>query len=146
MNRNLGILFGVVLLMAIAALTAIGLRVAPLEQAANSAESRQTCKVEAPEALRASAQDWCANGLFANIKVTEQPENVIAVAQFNTNGSHLWQMQSSNLLGSFRSLTEKMAAHAKGRNVAVSIQDGADERLAACARLSTDAAAKCEEK
>lgn len=146
MNRNLGLLFGVVLLMAIAALTAIGLRVAPLEQAANSAESRQSCEVEAPTALRASAQEWCANGLFANIKVTEQPENVITVAQFNTNGSQMWQMQSSNLLGSFRTLTEKMAANAKGKNVAVSIQDGADERLAACVRLSTSAAATCEAK
>lgn len=146
MNKNLGILAGVALLLGIAALTAIGLRMAPMEQAANSGDSRQTCEVHASEALRASAQEWCANGLFANIKITEAPDNVITVAQFNTNGSHMWQLQSSNLLGSFRTLTETLAAHAKGKNVAVSIQDGADERLAACARLTTDAVAMCESK
>lgn len=146
MKRNAGILLGLALSLGIAALTAIGLRMAPMEQAANSGDSRQSCEVEASESLRPSAQEWCANGLFANVKVTEQPENVITVAQFNTNGAHMWQLQSSNLLGSFRTLTEKMAANAKGRDVAVSIQDGADEGLAACARLRTDTAAICEAK
>lgn len=146
MNKNIGMLFGVALLLGIAALTAIGLRIAPMEQPANSAESRQTCEVDAPDALRPSAREWCANGLFANIRITEQPENVITVAQFNTNGSHMWQLQSSNLLGSFRMLTEKIAANAGGRNVAVSIQDGADERIASCARRSTDTAATCKGK
>ena len=35
---------------------------------------------------------------------------------------------------------------AKGRNVSVDVHDAADKRIAACARLSTDAAATCEVK
>jgi hypothetical protein len=146
MNKNVGIVLGVVLLLAIAVLTTIGLRMAPMEQAANSAESRQTCEVEAPEALRASARDWCANGLLALIKVTEERENLVVIVRFNPNGAHIWQLQNSNLLGSFKSLTDRMAAAANGRNIAVSIHDASDNRLAACARLSTDAAATCTSK
>ena len=96
--------------------------------------------------MRASAQEWCANGLFANIKVTEEAENVIAVAQFNTNGSARVAVAERNLLGSFESMTEKMAAQRQGEKRRGLVQDGADERIAACARLSTEAAAKCESK
>lgn len=146
MSRSAQTLLGILVLLGIAALTAIGLRRAPMEQAANSAESRQTCEVQAPEAFRANAREWCANGLFSKIEVTEEPENVVVLATFNPNGGHVWQLQNSNLLGSFRNLTDKIAVGAKGRNVGVSIHDASDNRVAACARLNTDAAAKCDTK
>jgi hypothetical protein len=133
-------------LAGIAALVAIGLRFAPAQQASNSAESRQACKLEAPDALKAAGQQWCAIGLFKSVHVTEDPENVIAVLQFSPNGMQAWQIQSSGLVGEFRTLTDRMATDARGRNVSVDVHDAADQRLAACARLSDAAAAACEVK
>jgi len=133
-------------LAGIAALVAIGLRFAPAQQASNSAESRQACKLEAPDALKAAGKQWCAIGLFKSVHVTEDPENVIAVLQFSPNGMQAWQIQSSGLVGEFRTLTDRMATDAKGRNVSVDVHDAADQRLAACARLNTAAAAACEVK
>ena len=133
-------------LAGIAALVAIGQRVAPPQQAANSAESRQACKLEAPDALKAAGKQWCAIGLFKSVHVTEDPENVIAVLQFSPNGMQAWQIQSSGLVGEFRTLTDRMATDAKGRDISVDVHDAADQRLAACARLSTAAAAACEVK
>ena len=130
----------------IAALIMAGLRVAPAQQASNSAESRQSCQLEAPEPLRAAAAQWCAIGLFKSVTVTADPENVIAVLQFSINGADAWQMQGGGLINEFRALTDRMAPDAKGRNVAVDVHDPSDKRVAACARLTTEPMAKCEAK
>ena len=71
---------------------------------------------------------------------------MIAVLQFSQNGAQAWQMQSAGLIGEFRTSTDRMASAAKGKNVSVDVHDAADKRIAACARLITDAAAKCEVK
>jgi hypothetical protein len=71
---------------------------------------------------------------------------VIAGAAVSPNGAQAWQMQSSGLVGEFRMLTDRMAPAANGKNLAVDVHDAADKRIAACARLSTDAAATCEMK
>ena len=133
-------------LAGIAVLVMLGQRFAPPQQAANSAESRQACKVESPDELKSAAKNWCAIGLFKSVNVTVDPENVIAVLQFSQNGAQAWQMQSAGLVGEFRTNTDRMALDAKGKNIAVDVHDAADKRIAACARLSTDAAAKCEVK
>ena len=146
MSRTTYWAWAAAVLAAIAALAAIGPRVAPVQGASNSAESRQACKLEAPDALKAAGRQWCAIGLFKSVHVTADPENVIAVMQFSPNGVQAWQMQSSGLVGEFRSLTDRLATDATGRNVSVDVHDAADQRVAACARLNTAAAAACEVK
>jgi hypothetical protein len=146
MNRPTRATLTAALILAIGVLVVLGLRVAPIEQASNSAEARSECKVEGPDEWKPTAQEWCANGLFTRVAVTSDEENVIAVAHFSPNGTHVWQLQSTNLVNSFRQLTDKTAARAKGRNVSVSVQDPDETRVVACARLSSDAAAACEEK
>ena len=136
----------VALIVSIAILVAIALRLAPIEQASNSAEARSDCKVEGPEEWKATAQEWCANGLFARVAVTSDEENVIAVAHFSANGAHVWQLQSTNLVNSFRQLTDQTASRAKGRSVSVSVQNPDETRVVVCARLGSDSAAACEEK
>lgn len=131
-------------LAGIAALVVLGLRVAPPQQPSNSAESRQACKLEAPEALRAAGAQWCAIGLFKSVTITADPKNVIAVLQFSPNGGEAWQMQSSGLINEFRSLTDRMSSDARGLNVSVDVHSAADERIAACARLTGEASARCD--
>jgi hypothetical protein len=132
------------LVIAIAVLVMVGLRVAPIEQAPNSAEARNECKVEGPEEWKPTAQEWCANGLFAHVALTSDEENVIGVAHFSANGAHVWQLQSTNLVNSFRQLTDQTAARARGRHVSVSVQNPDESRVLVCARLNTDSAAACE--
>jgi hypothetical protein len=146
MSRTTYWVLALAVVLAIAALAAIGQRVAPPQQAANSAESRQACKLDAPDELKAAGTHWCAIGLFSRVTVSTKDDNVIAVLQFSQNGAQAWQMQNAGLIGEFRTNTDRMAAAAKGMNVAVDVHDAADKRIAACARLSTDAAAQCEEK
>jgi hypothetical protein len=146
MTKNARGTLAITIVLGIAILVFAGLRMAPPQQAANSAESRQECHVEAPDTLQAAAKQWCANGLFSRVVVTEDDKNVIAVLHFSPNGTHVWQLQSNGLLASFRPLTERLAADGGGRNVAVSVHDASDKRIGACARLTTDAAATCEAK
>ena len=133
-------------LAAIAVLVGIGLRVAPAQQASNSAESRQSCKVEAPDELKPAAAHWCAIGLFSRVTISTKDQDLIAVLLLSQNGMQAWQMQSAGIIGDFRTNTDRMAAMATGKNVSVDVHDAKDERVAACARLSTEAAAKCEVK
>ena len=133
-------------LAAIVALAMIGQRYAPAQQASNSAESRQACKVESPDEFKSDAKQWCAIGLFSHVTISTKDDNVIAVLQFSQNGMQAWQMQSTGLIGEFRTNTDRMVPDAKGKNVSVDVHDAADQRIAACARLSTEAAAKCEVK
>ena len=133
-------------LAAIVALAMIGQRYAPAQQASNSAESRQACKVESPDEFKSDAKQWCAIGLFSHVTISTKDDNVIAVLQFSQNGMQAWQMQSTGLIGEFRTSTDRMASAATGKNISVDVHDAADKRIAACARLSTDAAAKCEAK
>ena len=58
----------------------------------------------------------------------------------------MWQLQSTNLVNSFRQLTDQTAARAKGRHVSVSVQNPDETRVVVCARVNSDAAAACEEK
>lgn len=146
MGRTGYVLWALAALTAIVVLSVIGMRYAPVQQAANSAESRQACQVEAPEGLKAAASQWCAVGLFSRVTASIEKEEVIAIVQFSQNGMQGWQMQSGGLVGEFRSLTDRMAADAAGKNIAISVQDPADRRVAACARLNTEKEAKCEAK
>ena len=100
--------FGV--LAGIAALVMIGQRVAPPQQAANSAESRQACKVESPDELKSAAAHWCAIGLFSHVTLSTKDQDVIAVLQLSQNGGQAWQMQSTGLIGEFRTNTDRLAA------------------------------------
>ena len=146
MSRTTYTLWALATFAAIAVLIAAGQRIAPPQQASNSAESKQSCKIEAPEPLKAIAARWCAIGLFNHVTVSSDEQNVIAVLQFSPNGGQAWQIQSAGLINEFRTNTDRMAADAKGKNVSVDVHDPADKRLAACARLTTEPMAKCEER
>ena len=134
------------LIVGIAVLVGIGLRVAPLEQASNSAEARSECKVEGPDEWKPTAKEWCAAGIFARVAVTSDEDNVIAVAHFSANGAHIWQLQKTSLVNSFRQLTDQTAARAQGRNVSISVQNPDETRVVVCGRASSDSAPACEEK
>ena len=140
------LIWALAVLAGIVALVLVGQRVAPPQRAANSAEARQSCKIEAPDELHSAARQWCAIGLFSRVTISTKDDNLIAVLQFSQNGAQAWQMQGAGLVGELRQNTDRMAAEAKGRNISVDVHDPADERIAACARLSTEAAAKCEVK
>lgn len=146
MGRTTQLVWALAALVAIVALAIIGQRFAPAQRAANSAEARQICKVESPDELRAAAKQWCAIGLFSRVTISTKDDDVIAVLQFSQNGVQAWQMQSAGLVGEFRTNTDRMASDAKGKNISVDVHDAADKRIAACARLSSDAAAKCDVK
>ena len=146
MRNTIQATLAVALIVSIAVLVGIGLRFAPVELASNSAEARNECRVEGPEEWKATAEEWCDHGLFARVAVTGDEENVIAVAHFSANGAHVWQLQSANLVNSFRQLTDQIASRAMGRSVSVSVQNHDETRLVVCARLSGDSAAACDEK
>lgn len=138
---------GIAIVAAVIGLAMIGDRLAPPQQGPSGSQSTAPCKMEAPDdTLHAAAKLWCANGLFSRVSVTGDKENVIAVAQFSANGFQIWQIQNAGLLATFPGLTERLAGAAKGRHVSVDVHDAADRRIAICARLSTDASAKCEMK
>ena len=82
--------------------------------------------------------------MFSRVTISTKDDDVIVVLQFSQNGAQAWQMQSSGLIGEFRTNTDRMASDAKSMNVAVDVHDPADKRIAACARLTTDPAARCE--
>ena len=146
MSRTTYAMLALAVLGGIAVLILIGQRVAPPQQASNSAESRQACKLDAPEPLKAAGAQWCAIGLFSGVTITTKDQDAIAVVQFSQNGAQAWQMQSGGLINDFRSLTDRLAADAKGQNVAVDVHGADDTRIAACARLVTDKEAACEVK
>ena len=146
MTTNTRLVGGLVAVIATIALAMLGQRLAPPLMGPTGAESKSGCKVDAPDELKAAAKQWCANGLFQRVSVTGDKANVIAVAQFSANAGQLWQIQSASMLPNFRVLTDRMADGAAGRNVAMSIHDAADHRIAACARVNTDKAAACEAK
>ncbi|HEX6163992.1 MAG TPA: hypothetical protein VFZ31_11530 [Vicinamibacterales bacterium] len=131
-------------LAGIVVLVLVGQRVAPFGQASNSAETRHTCKMEAPDQLKTAGAHWCGMGLFSQVTITEDKENVIAVLLFSPNGAQAWQMQSGGIINEFKQLTDRTATDAGGRNVAVDVHDSMDKRIATCARLSGDASATCE--
>lgn len=137
---------GLVIIGAVIVLAIVGQRLSPPQQGPSGGQSNEPCKIEALSEMKGAAEQWCANGLFGQVSITGDKENVIAVAQFSPNGSQIWQIQSNGLLATFPGLTEKMAAAASGRNVSVSVHDATDQRVAACARTTTDAVAKCELK
>jgi hypothetical protein len=146
MKKSLRAVLTVAVVAGVVILALLGSRLSPPVQSPTGSDSRSSCHVEAPTALRAAAQNWCTNGLFARISVTGDDKHVIAVAQLSANGAQVWQIQNSGLLPTFRGLTDQMAAAAAGRDVSISVHDAADHRVGACARTPADAAAICELK
>ena len=146
MSRSGYLGWSAAVLAAIAALVVAGLRIAPPQQASNSAESRQSCKLDAPDSLKSAGAYWCAIGLFAQVNITEDEKNVIAVMQFSPNGAQAWQLQSTGLINEFRTLTDRLATAAGGRSVSVDVHNSIDKRIAVCARVPGSEMAACEEK
>jgi len=146
LKKTVKVTLAIAIVVAVIALAMIGQRLSPPQQGPGGAQSNQPCKIEALDELRVPASQWCANGLFSRVSITGDKENVIAVAQFSPNGAQIWQIQNAGLLATFPGLTDKIAGAAGGRHVSVDVHDAADRRVAACARLNTDAAAKCDLK
>lgn len=135
--------WGIVIVIAVIVLAMVGQRVSPAGSAPTAGKSDRSCKVDAPEPLRATANKWCSNGLVARVAVTVDEKSVITVVNFSPNGAQTFQLQSASIVSNFQTLTEEMAAASKGRDVSVAIHDAGDHRLAACARRTTDASATC---
>jgi hypothetical protein len=144
MRRFASIITGVALVAAAIALAVAGQLFAPPNLAPVGGDTRQQCDVEAPEPLHAAAKRWCDDGLFLKAIVTAaDAQNVVAVMQFTPNGAQAWQLQSGLLMGEFRTLTDRLADAAGGRNVSVALNDPGDRRVGVCERKSTDAATTC---
>jgi hypothetical protein len=139
-------MLSVAIVVAVIALAMLGQRLSPPQQGPSGAQSGEPCKIEAIDGLQSAANHWCANGLFAHVVVSGDKEHVVAVAQLSSNGAQVWQIQNAGLMATFPGLTDKMAAAAGGRSVSVSVHDAADRRVATCARMNTDAAARCDLK
>jgi hypothetical protein len=136
------ILWGIAAIMAIIALAMVGQRVSPPSSTAGRSDRK--CEVDAPKELKSVAQHWCDNGLVSKVAVTVDEKNVIAVIHFSPNGAQTFQLQSASIVNAFRTLTEEMAGAAPGRDISVAVQGSADQRVAACARRTTDKSATCE--
>jgi hypothetical protein len=135
--------WGIVIVIAVIVLAMIGERVSPANSSPTAGKSDRSCKVDAPEQLRAAANHWCSNGLVARVAVTVDEKTVIAIVHFSPNGAQTFQLQGASIVSTFRTLTEEMAAASPGRDVSVAVHDFGDHRLAACARRTADASATC---
>ena len=138
------VLWGIVVLVAIIALAMLGQRVSPPSSTPTAGKSDRTCDVDAPKELKAVAQHWCDNGLVSKVAVTVDEKNVITVIHFSPNGAQTFQLQSTSIVSTFRTLTEQMAGASPGRDISVAVQGSNDQRIAACARRTTDKSATCE--
>ena len=69
---------------------------------------------------------------------------MITVIHFSPNGAQAFQLQSASIVNTFRTLTEEMAGASPGRDISVAVQGPNDQRIAACARRTTDKSATCE--
>lgn len=136
--------WGIVIVAAMIVLALVGHRISPPGSTPTAGKSDRTCNVDAPEALKAAAQHWCASDLVSRVAVTVEEKSVITVVQFSPNGGQTFQLQGASILENFRTLTEEMAAASPGRDVAVQIQGAAERRVAGCARLRTGGAATCK--
>jgi hypothetical protein len=146
MTKGMHTALAILVVGAIVGLAIAGQRLAPAMLAPIGDTRKTACKVDAPEALKAAAKRWCADGLFARAAVTGDDKDVIAVMQFTPNGAQTWELQSGLLMGEFRGLTDQFAADAAGRNISIALHDAADRRVGACARRTTDKAATCGDK
>ena len=144
--NTLRLSWGIVIALAVIVLVIVGRRVSPPSSTPTARESDRTCAVDAPDALRAAAERWCANGLVSRVGVTVDERNVVMAVQFSPNGAQTFQLQSASIVNTFRTLTEEMAAASPGRDVSVAVQGAANHRVVACARLRTDASATCKEE
>ena len=139
-----GIMWSVAVLVAIVALAMLGQRVSPPGSNPTAGKSERTCEVDAPKELETAARHWCDNGLVSKVAVTVDEKTVVTVVHFSPNGAQTFQLQSTNLVNTFRALTEELAGASPGRDVSVAIQGSADQRVAACVRRTTDKTAACE--
>lgn len=134
-------------LLGIAVFAILGQYVAPPQHAGPGPTGLdpEKCAVDAPDAIRAAARNWCANGLFTKVDVKADAQNVVAALRFSMSGAQAWQIRSGPLMSSFRGLTDQLS-DASGTDVAVSLSDVAGNQVGACARRLGDASAKCERK
>jgi hypothetical protein len=146
MTNNRRIAAGSATLVAIIVLAVVGQRVSPAVMATGANASKNRCDVDAPPALHNAGKRWCADGLFVRAAITGDDKDVIAVMQFTPNGAQTWELQSGLLMGEFANLTNQVAADAPGKNISIDLHDAADRRVGACARKTTDKAAKCGTK
>jgi hypothetical protein len=144
MNNSVRVLWGIAVIMAIIALAMLGQRVSPPSSTPTAGKSDRKCDVDAPKELKAVAQHWCDNGLVSKVAVTVDDKNVITVIHFSPNGAQTFQLQSASIVHTFRTLTEEMAGASPGRDISVAVQGSNDQRIAACARRTTDKSATCE--
>lgn len=54
----------------------------PTARASTSSEPDEPCRVEAPAAARAAAQNWCQGGVFTLVNVSNDVKNFVVLLQF----------------------------------------------------------------
>lgn len=124
----LGCLFGLAILVTLASGPST-----PTGSTATSSEPDEPCRVEAPVAARAAAQNWCGGGVFTLVNVSNDANNFVVLLQFSTKGQRSWTNGKYTVLNRFRQLTNEMVEKTD-MNVAFSLHDTNGQMLGGCAR------------
>ena len=93
----------------------------------------EPCRVEAPAAARAAAQNWCADGVFTLVHVNTDANNFIVLLTFSQKSAQNFAARRFAVLNQFRRLADEMAT-ASDMNVAFSFHDPNGQMVGGCAR------------
>ena len=68
-------------------------------------EPDEPCRVEAPPAAQAAAQNWCQDGVFTKVNVSTDANNFVVMLQMSTKTQQVWDKNRFRLLNPFRQIT-----------------------------------------
>jgi hypothetical protein len=111
----------------------------------SSSEPAEPCRVEAPAAARAAAQNWCEDGIFTMVNVSNDPNNFVVLLQFSRAGQRAWNNGAPTILNRFRRITDEMAQKTD-MNVAFSLHDTNGQLLGGCVRKRSDSESTCNSR
>ncbi len=114
-------------------------------QTASTKEPDEPCRVEAPPAARAAAQNWCEGGVFTEVNVKNDARNFVVLLQFSKKGQAAWSDNKFGILNRFRGITDEMVEKTD-LNVAFSFHGTDGEMLGGCARKAGDRESTCNSR
>lgn len=103
------------------------------EPLSTSNEPAEPCRVEAPPAARAAAQNWCGGGVFTLVNVDNSNDTFVVLLQLSRQGHRTWSGNRPKILNRFRQITDEMVTKSD-MNVAFSIHDPQGQLVGGCTR------------
>jgi hypothetical protein len=105
----------------------------------------EPCTVDGPPSGRAAAENWCKDGVFTKVNVSNDESNFVVLLQLSNRGHRFWSANSAPLMKTLEGLTNDVAV--KGRmNVAFSLRDPTGLKVGGCGRRRTAREATCESR